>query len=112
MTPLPDLAWRVAGVGDLNGDRRADVLTMPKAARPRLARRRVHGREHRPAPPLADLAWTVADVADFDGSKCDVLWRHRQLGDNRLWMMDGLSLVRDACLPMPDLDWRVGWPPT
>jgi hypothetical protein len=45
----------------------------------------------------ADTGWQVRGVADFDGDgHSDILWRHAQTGDLRVWLMNQTSLVDDV----------------
>ena len=76
-----DLAWRVAGVGDFNGDDRADMLLRHEDGRwyfyPMDGRTILAG--HGAADLTRDLAWRVAGIGDLDGDgKDDVLLRHEE----------------------------------
>ena len=100
VTPNP--AWRTAGVGDFNGDGRADILM--RLANGRWRYYPMDGRQVLPgnggAALPADPAWRTAGVGDFDGDgKADVLlrrldgqWDGETRGRWRYHLMDGRTV--------------------
>jgi len=77
---MEDLQWRVAGIGDFNGDRRADVL-LHHAKTQQWYYYPMNGKEVLAGEGMASLmqypGWRVAGIADFNGDgMADVLIRH------------------------------------
>jgi hypothetical protein len=85
------LAWQIVGVGDVDGDGKADLLWR-HAQTGDLAVWLMNGATVRHGPivaPGVPLAWQVAAVSDLDGDgKADVVWRHTQTGDVAVWLME------------------------
>ena len=94
-----NLAWSVAGIGDLNGDGRDDVLLRHTDSRwyyyPMNGRRFLID-ERGYAGLTRNLAWQVAGIGDLNGDgRDDVLLRHT---DSRWYYypMDGRNYLTDA----------------
>ncbi len=110
---VADQNWQVAGVGDFNGDGKADILW----------RNSVSGENYLyPMDGLiilgtegylrtvADLNWGIAGVGDFDGEgKADVLWRNASTGENYLYPMDGTTIkpTEGYLRTVADLNWKI-----
>jgi hypothetical protein len=102
---VPSAAWLMAGLGDFDGDGSAyDILWRHQLIGNNAiwfmdgrSLRFDSGRIHE----LDNLHWAVAATDDFDGDgKSDILWRHRTLGKNSLWLMDARTL-RPGSGPLP-----------
>ena len=110
LTP-PDPGWRVVGVGDFDGDGKADLLLRRSddtgEARIWLldGRKRVENIALTPPAP----GWKVIGVGDFNGDgKADLLWRRsNDTGEARIWLLDGRSVVEDIGLRQPAPRWKV-----
>jgi hypothetical protein len=106
--------WRIGGVGDFNGDDKADILWRNTAtgrnAVWHMNRTAFLGSTAVKA--IKNQAWQVAQVGDFTGDgKADILWRHAGTGDNTVWRMDGTSyLDATAIQSQPDQDWQIAGP--
>jgi hypothetical protein len=101
--------WDVAGVGDFDGDGKADVLW-----------REISGYNHmfsqinRSTSAMVENAvaglgidWKVAGIADFDGDgKADIFWRNIN-GANAIWFMDGPAVKRVTNFAGLGTDWSV-----
>ncbi len=92
-----DLEYIVAGIGDLNGDDKADVLLRHEshgswlvyAMDGKMPIKEVTGSANL----SIDLDYSIAGISDFNGDgKADVLLRH-SLGDWYLYLMDGRRFV-------------------
>jgi sugar lactone lactonase YvrE len=110
---VADLDWKVAGIGDFDGDGNADILW----------RNSVSGRNYiyfmngttiKPGEgyirTVADQNWQVAGVGDFDGDgKSDILWRNSATGQNYLYPMDGLAVkaTEGYLRTVADTTWQI-----
>jgi hypothetical protein len=85
----------VAGVGDFDGDGKADVLW----------RKTVSGEHYLflmnglsivnegYLRTVADQSWQIKGVGDLDGDgKADIVWRNSSTGENYVYFMDGLTI--------------------
>jgi len=92
---VDDLSWKVAGVGDFDGDGKADILWRNDATGDTyiylMDGRTIKGEGFLRT--VADPSWQIAGVGDFDGDgKADVLWRNASSGQNYLYPLDGLTI--------------------
>ena len=115
----PDASWSVAGIGDFNGDRKADVLW--RNADGTLATWIMDGSKIISSATVGfgngaikpDASWSVAGVGDFDGdTRSDILWRNAS-GELAEWQMNGATITSSADLKAngvavrPDASWSV-----
>jgi len=109
---VADLNWKVAGIGDFDGDGKADVLWRNTSTGQNYIYF-MDGRTIKPTEGFirtVPLAWTVAGIGDFDGDgKDDILWRNTATGDNYLYPMDGLSIkaAEGYLRTVADTTWQV-----
>ena len=109
-----DSAWKFAGVGDFNGDKKRDFVWQHKDGW--IAVWLMNGAQVISANLLdpdrvTDTAWRVAAVADMDqDGKADLVWQHMDNGYIAVWFMDGL-VRRETQLTTPNAvanpDWRL-----
>lgn len=112
--PAAGQAFDIAGVGDFNGDGRADILFS----------RVEHfaGQDYRTVSlwemdglggigggfvSAVDVSWSIVGTGDFDGDgRSDILWRN---ADSTLavWRMDGTTVLGGGSVYRPGTDWTV-----
>jgi hypothetical protein len=102
----------VAGIGDLDGDGKADVLWRNASSGENYAYvmngTAISGEGYLRT--VAEQSWQVAGLRDFDGDgKADVLWRNDATGENYLYPMDGTTIkpTEGYLRTVADLSWEV-----
>jgi len=109
---LPDVNWRIAGIGDFSGDGKADILwrhgvtggnaLWTMNGKTRLSAAAVRG--------VGVGNWAIAGTGDFNGDgKADILWRNAVTGGNVVWLMNGSTVLTAA--PTSGVsggNWKVG----
>ena len=105
LTTVTNLDWKVAGIGDFDGDMYSDILW--RNARTGANAMWSHG-DARQATAFGTMPpeWRVVGVGHFDGDDVtDVLWRNTINGRNVIWNMgldDGTELMT-----VPSQSWTV-----
>jgi len=108
ITPVPDLRWHVAGIGDFDGDGEADVLWRNVVSGHNVIWRSANSAKPIAVAKVPDLAWKVAAIADFNGDgRDDVFWRNSRAGTNVVWE-SGSAATSYAAVRVPDQAWQVG----
>jgi hypothetical protein len=111
VSPSVDHAWQIAGLGDLDGDGKADLVWRQMQSGD-VAVWLMDGATVKQSPVVAEgvpLAWRIAKVKDFDGDgKADLLWRNAQNGDVALWLINGVAVAHASAVSsgMP-LEWQI-----
>jgi hypothetical protein len=110
---VADLAWRVAGLGDYDGDGKADVLWRNSSTGENYLYP-MDGTAIMPTEgylrTVADLSWQVKGTGDYDGDgKADVLWRNAVTGENYLYPMDGTTIkpTEGYLRTVPPPNWQI-----
>ena len=89
------LTWQIVGVGDLDGDRKADLVWRHTQAGD-VAVWLMDGVTVKSGPvvsPGVPLEWEIAEVEDFDGDgNADLVWQNTRNGFVDVWQMDGARI--------------------
>jgi Fibronectin type III domain/FG-GAP-like repeat len=108
---VTDPAWRVVGVGDTDGDRRADLVWRHSSGL--LGTWFMRGlqvvRTSLMNASIIDSNWQIAAVGDINlDGKADLVWRHTD-GWIGAWMLNGLNVTATSYFSINrvDLAWRV-----
>lgn len=99
-----DLDWRIEAVGELSGDRNADVFWRNHRTGDtviwvlntdgRSVARNVY------LPTVRDLGWRVRGVGDFNNDgKLDLVWRNASAGETSFWLMNYTNTPTGVYLP-------------
>jgi hypothetical protein len=99
---LADTSWEVVGTGDLDGDRRADLLWRKSGTGPgggTLVAWLMDGRTVASVGVVgwAGPTWAVQGVGDFNGDgRADILWRETTSGSTYIWFMNATAISSAA----------------
>src|SRR5436853_300385 len=93
---IPDLRWQIAGVGDFDGDGKADIVWRHTATGENYLYP-MNGTAIKPSEgylrTVADTNWRIVASGDYDGDgKADLLWRNSSTGENYIYPMDGATI--------------------
>jgi hypothetical protein len=93
---VADLHWRIAAIGDLDADGKADIVWRNASTGENYVYP-MDGKIIKPGEGyfrrVADLAWDIVAIGDYDGDgKADLFWRNATTGQNYLYPMDGLAI--------------------
>jgi uncharacterized delta-60 repeat protein len=108
---VADPDWRVAKIGDFDGDGKADILWRNGASGENyvylMNGTTIAGEGY--IRTVASQDWQVAGVGDFNGDgKDDILWRNASSGENYVYPMNGLSILgTEGYLRTVALAWTV-----
>jgi hypothetical protein len=113
---LDDPAWKIAGTGDLNGDKKADLIFQHQT-NGMLAVWYMNGAnmaDGRLLNPTSepDTGWRIGAIGDLNGDgRVDFVWQHRD-GRVRAWLMNNADLVQSVPLTPAQVDpaWRLAGP--
>src|SRR3546814_5004037 len=79
--------WKIAGVGDFNGDAKADILWRSTSSGANVIWQSADSDSLQTVTRLYGTVWGVAGVADFNGdNKAAILWRNSNNGNNAIWL--------------------------
>src|SRR5437667_292728 len=109
---VADPNWTVAGIGDFDGDGKADILWRNTST----GQNYIYFSDGTTIKPtegfirtVADQSWQVAGIGDFDGDgKDDILWRNSATGENYIYLMNGTAILTEGYLrQVADLNWKI-----
>ena len=111
---VADLAWRVVGSGDLDGDGFADIVWQHDgdgavAAWFMRGTQLLYGR-YLSIPQVADTNWRIRGVADLNGDGyADVVWQHQTQGWLAVWFLSGAQVIGTEYLTINQVDpvWKI-----
>ena len=111
---MQDPNWQIKGVGDLDGDRYADIVwqhTDGTVAAWTLRGSTVTGTRLLSIPKVGDPRWQIAAVADTNGDgKADLIWQHTTDGWLAVWFLQGTQVVGTYFLSINrvmDANWHI-----
>lgn len=95
---VPDLNWRIEGIGDFNGDDVEDLLWRHYASGQNLAFHLDNQGQVTSStavgPVIGDLNWTIEGVGDFNhDGETDILLHHALSGENLGWLMNDNQVI-------------------
>lgn len=108
---VADLAWKIVGSGDFNGDGASDLVWQHQGDG-RIAAWLMEGTAVRSTPLLtpgqvSDVNWKIRAVADFNGDgRPDLLWQNVADGRVAVWLMNGTTSLGGTVFRVADLSWR------
>jgi hypothetical protein len=107
----PDLAWQVAGLGDIDGDGRSDIVWRNATTGVVYAMLLEDSGvvEQGVVWTEPDLNWKIVAVSDYNGDgMADLLWRNEATGQVYMMLMNGMAITSGALVyNEPDTAWRV-----
>ena len=104
--------WQIAGVGDYNGDGKADILWRNNSTGENyvffMDNTNVLSASGYTNP--VDPVWQIAATGDYNGDRnADILWRNMDTGENYIFFMNGTTVLgaSNYTQSVPDLTWQV-----
>lgn len=89
--PAVNAAWKVAGIGDFNGDNHSDVLWRHPVTGANVVWPSAD-RAARWTPSAAGTAWIPASIVDINGDRrSDIVWRNTTTGANTAWLSANIA---------------------
>ncbi|HET7127047.1 MAG TPA: VCBS repeat-containing protein [Lysobacter sp.] len=105
--PTVGLAWKVAGVGDFDGDGRSDILWRDASTGANSIWRSGNVATRLKIASVPNLDWKIAAIGDYDGDgRSDILWRNMRSGVNVIWR-SGNNLTPQAVAKVSSMAWKV-----
>ncbi|TMH96357.1 MAG: VCBS repeat-containing protein, partial [Betaproteobacteria bacterium] len=107
----PTSGWQVQGIGDFDGDGRADILWRNTSTGENyIWLMNGLSTASQGSVNFVDPAsgWEVQGIGDFDGDgKADLLWRNSSTGENYIYLMNGLKIASRGSINAVSLNWQV-----
>lgn len=109
MPTIPDTAWHLETVADMDGDGFNDLIFRNYSSGRNIIWL-FHNTSYIVSVPLqsVDLNWHIVGAADFNGDGMnDLVWRNFQTGADVVWFMNRTQFAFDSSLPSQDVSWRI-----
>src|SRR5205809_7237478 len=109
VSAVGEQAWQVKGIGDFDGDGRADILWRNASTGENyIWLMNGLSTASQCSVNFVDPAWQVKGIGDFDGDgKADLLWRNSSTGENYIYLMNGLKIASRGSINAVSLNWQV-----
>jgi hypothetical protein len=107
MKGVTDLAWKIVGTGDFDGDGKSDVMWRNNRTGAAAIWKSGNYNTQQAMTRVTNLAWQIVGTGDLDGDgKSDVLWRNGRTGANTIWKSANSSMTL-AMRSVTDLAWKI-----
>ncbi len=111
---MADMTWQIQGLGDIDGDRYADIIWQKNdgsLAAWIMRGTTVMSTRFLSIPKVSDPRWQVAGVTDTNGDGfADLIWHEPTVGSLAVWYLQGTTVTGTTFLSidkMADTRWRI-----
>ncbi|MCC8362002.1 FG-GAP-like repeat-containing protein [Lysobacter sp. A6] len=107
VTTVPNVAWRIVGVGDFDNNGQADLLWRNSATGTNLIWRGANAATQTGVSTVGNLQWKIMGVGDFNADRrADIVWRNDAGGFNTIWL-SGNGATQMYVTSVTNLQWRI-----
>lgn len=102
-----NLNWKVAGIGDFDGDGKSDMLWRNGVSGESIIWKSGSAAMPMDVASVPNTAWSLVAVGDYDGDgKSDLLWRNSSTGDGLIWPGTSASTTQGV-VAVSNPNWQV-----